>query len=388
MADYSRRVSSLYPTEEQKLSEIALAMGLEPSPEYQSDVVEQPITQEPEGASIALGDATYPEIESLPQNGKSQIINDPMSKIASFINAQKLAADPQLRRQEEGIKEYEGKIKDYENAPQQLNLQPVLSWLDSNYGTKTASGYKAPMSEQEKLEKIASLYKNLQDEKNKAVTNALSGAGNKLYGQALLKSTANDAAQDRLQQRQDFMAYKSVVDSIKKDPIQKQQLTQLRNLDNAATVFSKAKKIGPQQIQEFQYAIRANLGIKGTSGVGEREKQIIDTLGLRAEDWAQFLTGEPADIARNTELVKHLQDLAQNEVDNIKGQMTDRLDVLSEGYADVFDRRPNYKKNLDRLLGVTKKSLQPKTLTGEDAFLDNKKQIDPLEAEMIKRELK
>ena len=100
-------------------------------------------------------------------------------------------------------------------------------------------------------------------------------------------------------------------------------------------------------MDEFQQAIRANLGIKGGSGIGERERTQFNTLGLNAERFKQFLTGNPADIAKDSTLVQHLKDLAAVEQNNIKQQAQNRLNVLTSGYGSIYKRHPEYQQDLE-----------------------------------------
>ena len=167
---------------------------------------------------------------------------------------------------------------------------------------------------------------------------------------------------DQLDKRQAFQAHKQVVANLKNDPQLKQELTQLRNLDNASSIVAQAKNLTPQQIEEFQQSVRSNLGIKGGSGVNERAGTYLKSLGWRADEMAQFLTGSPASISQNDPLVRHIKELAQIESQNVKGQMQDRLDAISGGYGSIYDKYPEFKKDLNNLMKSVSKQGQTKVL--------------------------
>ena len=167
---------------------------------------------------------------------------------------------------------------------------------------------------------------------------------------------------DQLDKRQAFQAHKQVVANLKNDPQLKQELTQLRNLDNASSIVAQAKNLTPQQIEEFQQSVRSNLGIKGGSGVNERAGTYLKSLGWRADEMAQFLTGSPASISQNDPLVRHIKELAQIESQNVKGQMQDRLDAVSGGYGSIYEKYPEFKKDLDSLVKNVSKQGQTRVL--------------------------
>lgn len=370
-------------TEEEKLAQIA-QYGFLQSPLEDETVAQQPaVIEEPPGSVIALGEAEYPEI-SAEQN---QPVN-PNQAIIDYIRAQKEQAEPYLKQQESGLNELRNKIKNYENQKQELNVAPILAYADSINGTNLAKSYQAPETQSERALKTAGLYKELQSAQNKAVDDRLKQIQDKLLSQQLLAGQKTGAMDNRLQNRMDFQAHKSVVENIKKDPTQKAYLTQLRNLDNAASIVANAKSLTPQQIDEFQQSVRSNLGIKGTSGVGEREKTMLNSLGLNAERWAQFLSGSPAEISKNDALVMHIKDLANVESANIKDQMKARLDVLSGGFGSVYERRPDYAKDLKSLLSNAEKQLQTKALgESQEPAKTQQPSMADIQAEIARRKL-
>jgi len=164
--------------------------------------------------------------------------------------------------------------------------------------------------------------------------------------------TKQDMAQDRMAN----MAHQKNIAALKKDPNLTARLNQMNNLGAALNNLSNAEHLTPQQFDEAQQAIRANLGIKGSSGIGERDKTQLNDLGLNADRWAQFLTGKPADIDKNDPMLGHIKDLARLEQDNINKQVNSRISAVTGG-NDWLYSDPKYKKykdSLDSLIGATK----------------------------------
>lgn len=249
----------------------------------------------------------------------------------------------QLNAQAKSIPELEEYQKAIRGMPVQTDLSPLLALSDSLTGSKLAGSYTKPQSGQERVKSLADIQKMTQDQRNKLaedLTKIATAKGQNNY-MARLANT-----QDLLQQRQEFTAHKDLVDQLSKDKELGQRLGQYRNLDNALSTIVKAKNLTPQQIDEFQQAVRSNLGIKGTSGVDERSKTLINTMGLNAARFEQFLSGDPEELSKNSTLVNHLKDLASIEQNNIRKQMQGRISAVSSGMESLYARRPDLKRDL------------------------------------------
>jgi hypothetical protein len=145
--------------------------------------------------------------------------------------------------------------------------------------------------------------------------------------------------------RQDQRAHQKTLDKLKGDPQLAKRLGNYTNLENALANITNAQSLTPQQIHEFQQTVRNSLGI-GAGGVGEREETYIKSLGMDAANWRQFLTGDPAQISKDSKLIHHFQDLAKIEQKNIGRQMDKRINVLTAGNKSVYERRPDLKDDL------------------------------------------
>lgn len=145
----------------------------------------------------------------------------------------------------------------------------------------------------------------------------------------------------------DRREHERVLSRIASNPNIKARLTQYQNLDNALSTITQADTVTPQQVQEFQQAVRSNLGIKGGSGVGEREETYFKSLGLNAANFNQFLSGDPVALSKDTKLMHHLKNLASVEQGNIKKQYAQSLKAASGGHASMYARRPDLQSDLE-----------------------------------------
>lgn len=135
----------------------------------------------------------------------------------------------------------------------------------------------------------------------------------------------------------------------------KAKINQYQNLQGGLNNYLAADKKTPQAIDELQQTIRANLGIKGTSGVGEREKDYFNSLGLNSDRMTQFLTGDPVSIAADNGIVQHITQLANLESKNISSQMSKALETAGSGNASFYKKHPELYEDLkDHIKNVSK----------------------------------
>lgn len=260
------------------------------------------------------------------------------------------------------LKQYQRQLQNQNGSAQDWVL-PLAAIGESLGGPKTvealrASGIETP---QERKKNIIALQEKIQEYQNKATKGNLEALKTQLesYRKSQLTPLDNELKnakigfynsgnREKLQtERQDFQAHSGVVNKLMNDKQLGQRLSQTNNMQNSLDIINKADVITPQQIHEFQQAIRANLGIKGTSGVGEREETYIKTLGMNAANVKQFLSGDPQNVANSPVLLKHFKELAGIEQKNISNQSKKRMDALTAGHESVYKRNPTLKKDLD-----------------------------------------
>lgn len=199
-------------------------------------------------------------------------------------------------------------------------------------------------------------------------------ARNSIYGKELISGgfgvqkaqTAADAAMERAglgqnskQDRMDFMAHQATIKALRSNPQLQQRVTQYQNLNNALSNIANVDVATPEAFNEAQQAIRANLGIKGSSGVGEREENYFKGLGLNWARMKEFLTTSPQDIGKDNKFLQHIQQVARNEQENIKQQMSSKLGAIAAGNKSMYARRPDLYADLMDSVQAQKDQIQP-----------------------------
>lgn len=137
----------------------------------------------------------------------------------------------------------------------------------------------------------------------------------------------------------DRREHQTVINKINSNPNVKTRLQQYQNLDNTLSNIANADHITPEMFDEAQQAVRANLGIKGTSGVDERSHTQMNALGLNTERWGEFLSFKPGDIGKDNAFLGHIKNLANLEKQNISNQFDKSLNAASAGHASMYGRR-------------------------------------------------
>lgn len=215
------------------------------------------------------------------------------------------------------------------------------------HAEKVLSAYTAGLKNQAVLNR----YKQTDDFRNQSLDLQRQGLEQRKNHDADTVSLSRQRL-DATNERSDRMLLKLAIQRLSSDSINKQRLTQYQNLDNAMAILTKAKRILPETIQEFQTALRSNLGIKGTGGVDERKKTYLDELGFHTAEWQQFLTGNLANISPNHPMVQHMVDLANVERASIKHQYQSRVDALEGGTGALLARNPKlaqiFKNSVDK----------------------------------------
>lgn len=151
--------------------------------------------------------------------------------------------------------------------------------------------------------------------------------------------------QDRLHDAMDRREHERVLSRIASNKAVQQKLGQYQGLDNSLSIITQSDHITPEQIHEFQQAIRGNMGMKGQSGVSERDETYFKSAGLNAARWKEFLTGDPASIAKDSNLIKHFRQLAAIEQGNISSQYNKALSAASGGHDSMYNRRQDLKQD-------------------------------------------
>ncbi len=169
------------------------------------------------------------------------------------------------------------------------------------------------------------------------------------------RQDTNDYRNDSLDLRKDTVdrrEHERVLTRINSNPNVKTRLQQYQNLDNTLSNIANADHITPEMFDEAQQAVRANLGIKGTSGVDERSNTQMKAMGLNTERWGEFLSFKPGDIGKDNQFLAHIKNLANLEKQNISKQFGKSLEAASSGHKSMYARRPDLMDDLKDAIGA------------------------------------
>lgn len=250
-------------------------------------------------------------------------------------------------------------------------VRPLLALSDAQNGTNMAQSYVGPeqrqaqqLAAQDQLDKRKEALTKLIFEgvKNAKIGTDTTQQNNQLMQElGRIEGTINNGA-DRGQIAEDnraFRAHSATVQAINKDPQLKERMTQYNNLGNSLSILANADTVTPQQLDEAQQSIRANLGIKGTGGVDERDRTRLNDVMLDVKRSLQKVTGKPQDVGADNAILAHVKNLANVERANVQAVNDARLNQVSQGQNWVYEDPvygPKYKPSLDKLLNAAKAS--------------------------------
>ena len=150
------------------------------------------------------------------------------------------------------------------------------------------------------------------------------------------------------------------VKAINNDPMLNQLQTSHGNLYNAVNLFQQGSAT-PQEFAELQQAVRANLGIKGSSGVSERAHTYAGTWHVNEDELKQWLTAKPQDVREGSpELSNLVVHLAHLEMSNKEKQADNRLKEVTQGRKSFYEKPENTgrAKDIEDTVKARKSSFQ------------------------------
>ncbi len=197
------------------------------------------------------------------------------------------------------------------------------------------------------------------------------------------KSNAMNFRDIQLKEKNDFRAHQSNVNKVKQDKILTDAAVKSTNLDNIITNVEKTGKITTNDMADIQSIAIDSMGMKGQSSAAERAERYAKTLGMKASEVLQFLTGTPQDIGKNNPLYQRYKDIMAMEIQNYRDRATKRIDFITAGNKSVYKRQPELLGDIDDLKSQFFSQLAPQSaLFGEGQGLmgskDNKEQPNGL----------
>lgn len=137
------------------------------------------------------------------------------------------------------------------------------------------------------------------------------------------------------------------VKAINSDPTLVKLNQSADNLTNAISNFQNGGAT-PQEFGELQQAVRANAGLKGSGGVGERQETYLKSLGIDKDKFVQFITGDPQSVLKSDPaFANQMVGLANLELKNKQAQSARQLDQLAAGHKSFYAHPANAERAQD-----------------------------------------
>jgi hypothetical protein len=157
-----------------------------------------------------------------------------------------------------------------------------------------------------------------------------------------------------LQDKQDFRAHQAVLAKLKGDKTLTETANRSNNVANALRNAEATGKITAQDFHDLQQLLIANMGMTGGASAAERMQRQADTLGVKASELQQFLTGNPQDVGKGNPLFDRFKHLGSMEVKNFRKRAEDRVKALTAGNEGMYRRNT---ENAEGLKAVTDQML-------------------------------
>lgn len=271
-----------------------------------------------------------------------------------------------VRMQEKGLDRMNGLLgmeATYQGQKNHMDFTPLAALADAENArnglqTNLAASAEKPKNDNNFMayaDEIQKRRADIQKAISEGVRAQRSGSTMDMLLQAQLdKNTAGqETPYDKYhtQDRLDNTDHQATLRYLRSDKNLRDKLVQYQNISNALNNYAAADVHTPQQFDELQQAIRANLGIKGSSGVGERDRTTMNSLGLSADRITQILTGNPQQV-KNDAFDAHMKNLATLEGSNIKQQYNSRLNAIAAGNGSMYARRPDLAADLQEAIAA------------------------------------
>lgn len=355
------------PSFDELHAQMLMAQGIRPGVKLGDNGQEQY-----EQATNNLGQPIY----SLP-SGQTSFENLPGStplydKTQPIFDFSRNVADPQhpVQQQMRGIDQMQnllamqGDIVGKRGVAGSLDLSPLAALADyenqkQGLNTNLAKSYTPPAPPEMVQEKLFAHQQQIQKDRadlQKAISanlktqNTSGGTLADLLAMTQMNQQ-NMSSQDAMnsqglrqqgfEDRQVRMLHDRMLRDATQDKTLRQYTQQFGNLNNAISNLANADLADPASFDEAQQAVRGALGIKGTSGVGEREKTQLNGLGYNLDRLTRFIQGKPANISQQDEFMRHIKQLAALEQNNVTAQFQKRMAPLLARNKWIYEN-PRY----------------------------------------------
>lgn len=286
---------------------------------------------------------------------------------------------PGIQEQRSGLRDMEDMLKMSMSQPSGGQsdhwVRPLSALADSmNPGSKIMQGLPASESQGQKNQRNLAALDDLQKRKgdlNKAIFDGMvkmkSGSETTQQNQTLMTQLAtmmgtmgSGGSQGDPDDRRAFQAHQRNIQALKKDVNIRQNLSNMQRIENGLNNAVGVKELTNESFHELQQAIRSSI-TKGSGGVDERAATYYASLGMSAKKFLQFLDSKPKSLDKNDPFVKHVLEIGQLELNNIKRQSMSQAKMLLGGNRSIYEdpRYQHYKTDLEDLTGSNESMFTP-----------------------------
>lgn len=168
-------------------------------------------------------------------------------------------------------------------------------------------------------------------------------------------SSRADAANDKNkaeQDKRDQYIWARALQQARGDKDISTAVTSANRLQNTLNNLSQKSVVSPQDLNELQQLTVAVQGLNGRSGIAERQERYAHSLGLKATELQQFLSGQMTDVGKQNDILMKMKELARLEVGNFTNNLANRFKYKTAGLGSVLSRHPEYQQDLEDLKGA------------------------------------
>lgn len=293
----------------------------------------------PEPSQKNINEVAQPPVEDMtPQQEQAYLKRQMMEEYKKSMAAQ-----------QSGLKENEASMANLKNMGGQIDLSPLMGLVDTWTGSKLASSYKAPLTEQERQKQLLQLQSDLQKQR----------AGISQENINMLKAIAGNSQAQNAVDRADRFDLRALRRGITGDQILKDRVKGVSRVSTALNNLFNATEPAPAQYHELDQSIRGLVAAAGPSIGPERERDMTQDIQLTIDALKQKYGKRPVSTFINDPLVHHLKEIAETSIEYNKQLSDERLNELTAGYDDVFSRHPEWQTDVENLRSATLGQFHP-----------------------------
>lgn len=264
------------------------------------------------------------EAQAVSQMHDTSSGQDDMAELQKYLRQSQALMQPYIDAEKAGVAENEQTLKQLQETPKQVDLSALMNYADHLTGGNISKGYKAPMSEEERLGTIAKLQDMIQGQRRGITSSMAKSLQDKLWGAALLGRDR----QSRAQNRDAAQFGKDIISDLDKDDTE--MTTSMKELNKLEDIFTEGNL---QKVQaatsNFARQINDEKGPLANNDIARTMLPSLEKYLLNAES---FLTGKPGNKRLNPEYLKPLVEMVRQAKVGNKDRYTDLFNTKKMSY--------------------------------------------------------